>query len=58
MELIILLILAVLLPVCTIAAFIVGYNVNAQKKIFKKKPKKQPPTADEIMLERIDRATV
>ena len=57
MELIIITILAVLLPFCTITAFIVGYNVNASKKIFHR-TKKDAPTEDEIMLERIDKATV
>lgn len=57
MELIIIAILSVLLPIMTIAAFIVGYNVNATKKIFKR-TKKHEPTEDEIMLERIDKATV
>lgn len=57
MELIIIAILAVLLPIMTIAAFIVGYNVNATKKIFKH-VKKQAPTEAEVMLERIDKATV
>ena len=57
MELIIITILAVLLPTMTIASFIVGYNVNATRKIFRPK-KKRKPTEDEIMLERIDKATV
>ena len=57
MELIIIAILAALLPIFTIGAFIVGYNVNAPKKILKK-PKKREKTADELMLERIDKATV
>lgn len=56
-ELIIIVILSALLPIFTITAFIVGYNVNATKKIFKH-TKKHAPTADEIMLERIDNATV
>ena len=60
MELIALLIMSVLLPVCSITAFIIGYNVNAEKKILKpkKKAKKAEPTEDEIMLDRIDKATV
>lgn len=57
MELIIVMILAALLPIFTITAFIVGYNINATKKIFKH-TKKSVPTADEIMLQRIDNATV
>lgn len=59
MELIIITVLAALLPVFTITAFVIGYNVNAPKKILKPKPKKKAEkTADEIMLERIDKATV
>ena len=57
MELIIITILAVLLPMMSIASFIIGYNVNATHKIFRPK-KKRKPTEDEIMLERIDKATV
>ena len=57
MELIIIVILAALLPIFTISAFIVGYNINAPHKIFKK-TKKSKPTEDEIMLQRIDKATV
>ena len=56
-ELIFIVILAALLPIFTITAFIVGYNINAKKKIFKH-TKKSAPTADEIMLQRIDNATV
>lgn len=57
MELIIIVILSALLPIFTITAFVIGYNANAPKKILKK-PKKRVPTEDEIMLERIDKATV
>ena len=57
MELIVIVILSVLLPIMTITAFVIGYNCNAPKKILKI-PKKRKPTEDEIMLERIDRATV
>ena len=57
MELIIILILSVLLPICTITAFVIGYNCNAPKKILKHS-KKRTPTEDELMLERIDKATV
>ena len=57
MELIAVMILSGLLPIFTITAFIIGYNVNAQKKIFKR-AKKSKPTEDEVMLERIDKATV
>ncbi len=57
MELIIIAVLAALLPIMTIGAFVIGFNCNAPKKILhhSKKPK---PTADEIMLERIDKATI
>lgn len=57
MELIIIAVLAALLPIMTISAFVVGYNCNAPKKILKKS-KKHKPTDDELMLERIDKATV
>lgn len=57
MELIIIAVLALMLPICTITAFVVGYNCNAPKKILKHS-KKRKPTNDELMLERIDRATV
>ena len=57
MELIIIAILAALLPLFTITAFVIGYNCNAPKKILAPK-KKRKPTKDEIMLERIDKATV
>jgi hypothetical protein len=56
-EITAIIILSALLPIFTITAFIVGYNVNATKKIFKH-TKKHVPTADELMLERIDNATV
>lgn len=59
MELIAAIVLAALLPIFTITAFIVGYNVNAPKKIFKLPVKaKSEPTEDELMLERIDKARV
>jgi type IV secretory pathway component VirB8 len=57
MELIIITILSVLMPIMTITAFVVGYNCNAPKKILKRS-KKRKPTEDELMLERIDKATV
>ena len=57
MELIIIAVLAVLLPIMTITAFVIGFNCNAPKKILKKS-KKHKPTNDEIMLERIDKATI
>lgn len=53
-----LLIMAVLTPFMTITAFIIGFNVNAPKKIFAKKPKKVEKTEEQIMLERIDEAKV
>jgi len=51
------LVMTVLTPVLCIASFIVGYNINAQKKIFTL-PKKIKPTEDEIMMERIENAQV
>ena len=60
MELIAIGILAmsILTPILCIAAFIIGYNVNAPKKILAPKPKKKEPTEDEKMLARIDNAKV
>lgn len=58
MELIMIMILAVLLPIMTITGFIIGYNVNATRKILKPKPKKREKSEDEMMLERIDNARV
>lgn len=57
MELIIIAVLSVLLPITTITAFVIGYNCNAPKKILKRS-KKRKPTEDELMLERIDKATI
>ena len=57
MELIIIAVLAALLPILTITAFVIGYNCNAPKKILKPH-KKQKPTEDQIMLDRIDKATI
>ena len=59
MELIAIIVLAALLPIMSIASFIVGYNVNAPKKIFRL-PKKanDEPNEDELMLERIDKARI
>ena len=57
MLLIAVIVLAALLPIMTITAFVIGYNCNAPKKILAPK-KKRKPTQDEIMLERIDKATV
>lgn len=58
MELIVIIVMACLLPIFTIAGFVVGYNINAPRKIFRLPEKKKEPTADEIMLDRIDKATV
>lgn len=52
------LVMAILTPIMCIASFIVGYNINAPKKILTPKPKKAEPTEDEIMLERIDNARI
>ena len=57
MELIIIAVLAILLPIMTITAFVIGYNCNAPKKILKPH-KKSRPTEDQIMLDRIDKATI
>lgn len=59
MELIAIIVLAALLPIFSIASFIVGYNINAPKKVFTlPKKDKSEPTEDELMLERIDKAKV
>ena len=59
MELVAIIVLAALLPVMSISSFLIGYNVNAQKKIFvPKKKDKREKTEDEKMLERIDNARV
>ena len=59
MELIVITILSVLLPVMSISSFLIGYNVNAQRKILvPKKKDKRELTEDEKMLERIDKAKV
>ena len=50
-------ILSVLLPICTITSFIIGYNINAQKKIFVKKPKREI-TEEEELLARIDKVHI
>lgn len=47
-----------LMPVTAITAFVIGYNINAQKKIFRIPKKKPEKTEDEIMLERIDNARI
>ena len=57
MELIAIIVLAALLPIMTITAFVIGYNCNAPRKILKH-TKKHKPSEDEIMLERIDNAKV
>jgi hypothetical protein len=50
-------ILSALLPIFTITAFIIGYNINAPRKLFKRTVKHEP-TEDEKTLEWIDKATV
>lgn len=52
------LVMAIITPVLCIASFIVGYNVNASRKILKLPEKKRKPTEDELMLERIEKAQV
>lgn len=51
------LILAVLTPFLTISAFVIGYNVNADRKLFKRKTKTEK-TEREALLEKIDNAKV
>jgi hypothetical protein len=58
MALIALIVMSALLPIFSITAFIIGYNVNAQKKIFKLPKKAEDPTPEQEMLDRIDKATV
>lgn len=54
-----LIVMSALMPILTITAFIIGYNVNAEKKILRfKRRKKEEKTEDEKMLERIDSAKV
>ena len=52
--------MAILMPILVIWAFIIGYNMNAPKKIkvTPKKTEKREMTEDEKMLERIDNARV
>ena len=59
MELIAIIVLAALVPLLSISSFIIGYNVNAQKKVLVPKRKvKREMTEDEKMLERIENAKV
>lgn len=59
MELIAIIVLAALVPLMSISSFIIGYNVNAQKKVLVPKKKvKREMTEDEKMLERIENAKV
>lgn len=54
-----LIVMSALMPILTIAAFVVGYNVNAERKILRiRRRKKEEKTEDEKMLERIDAAKV
>lgn len=52
-----LIVMSFLMPFLTIAAFVVGYNVNAQKKILKR-PEKHEETDDEKLLKKIDELTM
>lgn len=52
------LVMTILTPIMCIASFIVGYNINAPRKILKLPEKKKKPTEDEMMLERIEKAQV
>lgn len=60
MEMVLITALSVLLPVMSIASFIIGYNLSAPRKIrvTPKKKEKKELTEDEKMLERIDKARV
>lgn len=59
MDIVAIIVLAALLPVMSISSFLIGYNVNAQKKILvPKKKEKREQSEDEKMLERIDNARV
>lgn len=59
MEIVAIIVLAALLPIMSISSFLIGYNVNAQKKLLvPKKKEKREQTEDEKMLERIDNARV
>lgn len=59
MGIVAIIVLAALLPVMSISSFLIGYNVNAQKKILvPKKKEKREQSEDEKMLERIDNARV
>ena len=59
MIVIALIVMSALMPILTITAFVVGYNVNADRKILRiKRRKKEEKTEDEKMLERIDSARV
>lgn len=58
MEVIALVVMSAMTPILTITAFVIGYNVNAEKKILRLKKKKAKPTEEEKMLERIDKAKV
>ena len=54
-----LIVMSALMPMLTITAFVVGYNVNADRKILRiKRKRKEEKTEDEKMLERIDSARV
>lgn len=54
-----LIVMSALMPIMTITAFVIGYNVNADRKIMRiKRKKKEKKTEDEKMLERIDSAKV
>ena len=57
METYALIVMSVLMPILTIAAFVVGYNVNAPVKI-QKKHKKHVKTEAEELLDKIDALTV
>ena len=49
--------MSIMMPILTITAFIMGYNVNAPVKLMKRH-KKHVKTEDEEVLDRIDALTV
>lgn len=53
-----LIITSCLIPVMSIIAFIIGFNINATRKIGIKKKVKKEKSEDEKMLERIENAHI
>lgn len=57
MTVVALVVMAALSPVVAIFSFIMGYNINAQRKLFQR-AKKHEKTEEEKLLERIDNARI